>query len=536
MSGSYEDHYVPESRFTVGSRPNSVPSYGHIFGSSTDTATQGMLWEKKETKRSLKDFIRMTDTNSLSVVNAGLFCLDELMGELTEQQRGQIFTLDVTGNRIQDLQGISCMFPELRQLVVDGNAVARIGQDVSQLKHLQTLWLNKNLLGDLDAVLAALSDSRKLLYLSLLGNPCCKHGVGVVDGEQGASHEESEWYRSYVVHNLPTLLFLDEREVTRGERQFFSGTQLSYDFVWVKLRQIGWGKGAATYLQDDLAEVTVWEVTADSVDVQRDSNPGSDRITTMKKGSVCAVVSATVSHGRPRLQVTCGTGVPPRGWITPKRGSLNLIVQKRFRTKKSELRPLQGSEALKLLGSEVLAVVKKHAEEGWGDVLHNRLKVLYHREYGPKAPALRAQREELGLQDIPALLGELPAMTPDLHAERERGPDGGWFWILRIKSDKAVEEQPPDWTRLCPGCTKCKQWAADLKTWEERLQARERALIQRESTPAPSSGSQTGHEDNTQVSDDESSWSHNPYNPPSDPSLQWTNSNSRGSERAPPPQ
>eukprot|EP01059_Diplonema_ambulator_P035539 TRINITY_DN838_c4_g1_i1.p1 TRINITY_DN838_c4_g1~~TRINITY_DN838_c4_g1_i1.p1 ORF type:complete len:517 (+),score=79.95 TRINITY_DN838_c4_g1_i1:140-1690(+) len=471
MSGSYgyRQHWLPGSSFLHDEvvRPNSMP-----------TMCGGFLGGERKSggghRQKLLENVKVTDM-SLSAVSAGLYNIDELACCVPEATRKNIKSLDISYNKLQDLQGISGMFPEIRQLVADGNSIVRLGGfPAGTLQNLQTLWLNKNQLQDLDIILSDLKET-KLLYLSLLGNPCCKHGVGVVDGEEGASYEESEWYRAYVVHHLPSLLFLDEKEVTVTERQFFSGTTLPYDFVWVKVKQLGWCKGAAFSISDEHAEVRVWEVLSE-LDVQSDPNPGSDRIATIKKGGMTAVIAATISHGAPRLQVCVGSGSPPRGWITAQRGTTPLVIQRKLKVKKANLRPLRGEEALRTLGEEVCCVVQKNIADG--DVVHNRLKVLYHREYGPKCPSLRAQREELGLQDIPALLSELPPFAPDLLAEKERGPDGGWFWRLRVKSMPSVLYHSPggkEW-KECTGCVKCKQWAAELKAWEDELQKREEEL------------------------------------------------------------
>eukprot|EP01064_Diplonema_japonicum_P035603 TRINITY_DN7778_c0_g3_i1.p1 TRINITY_DN7778_c0_g3~~TRINITY_DN7778_c0_g3_i1.p1 ORF type:complete len:535 (+),score=64.16 TRINITY_DN7778_c0_g3_i1:104-1708(+) len=522
--GSYGQHWLPGSSFlheeTVV-RPSSMPSSVAYLGGT----------EKKhnQSRQRLLDNVRVTDM-SLSAVSAGLCSIEELACCVPEATRKNIKCLDISANKLQDLQGISGMFPELRQLVADGNAIARLGGfPVGTLQHLQTLWLNKNLLHDLDMILNDLKNT-KLLYLSLLGNPCCKHGVGIVDGEEGASYEESEWYRAYVVHHLPSLLFLDEREVIPSERNFFSNQPLAYDFVWVKLKQLGWCKGSSKPIDTELSEVRVWEVLAE-VDVQSDPNPGSDRIATIKKGGITAVISATISHGAPRLQVCVGSGAPPRGWITAQRGTTPLVVQRKMKVKISNLRPLGGEQALRLLGEEVCCVVQKNISEG--DVVHNRLKVLYHREYGPKSPSLRAQREELGLQDIPALLSALPPFAPDLVADKERGPDGGWFWRLRVKSLPSTQfhsQGGQAWSE-CSGCQKCKQWAAELKSWEAELHKREEALKEKmlklgeHPSPAASASqnpstyrhSELGSCEGEEPEDDLpkipplDAWSHNPY-------------------------
>eukprot|EP00755_Sulcionema_specki_P032590 Sspe_Gene.99096::Locus_72481_Transcript_1_1_Confidence_1.000_Length_1549::g.99096::m.99096 len=342
----------------------------------------------------LKDSLEVNG-NCISAANCGLVSLEELGQALTAGWQmnptrfASIHHLDITGNGVQELR-LGAVFPDLLSLIADSNGIAVLACE-RRLPNLQTLWLNRNTLADLDGVLQVLSNGNapSLKCLSLLGNPCCP---GPVD---------MHWYRAYVAHHLPSLTFLDEREVLQAERDFFSGRPHGGNYVWFKMRQ-GWCKGALPPGEplpqgDSPCEVHVWEVVADLLDVYKDPTL-TEKVAELKKGSLVACTSASISNGVSLLEVSVGKGVPPRGWVVlAKRGGATpQLAHRSFPFPGSDVRPLHGQEALKKLGMEICEVVRKHGAHG--EVIHNRLKVLYHRELGPKSPSLRAQREELGLQ------------------------------------------------------------------------------------------------------------------------------------------
>eukprot|EP01060_Flectonema_neradi_P037880 TRINITY_DN7777_c0_g1_i1.p1 TRINITY_DN7777_c0_g1~~TRINITY_DN7777_c0_g1_i1.p1 ORF type:complete len:242 (+),score=53.73 TRINITY_DN7777_c0_g1_i1:48-728(+) len=136
------------------------------------------------------------------------------MTSLTEipKQKEEITNLDVSDNELKDLSGLE-NFPDLTTLILDNNEIAAF-TGMPLIKKLETLWVNKNSINDLNGLLDILSVKAPVLqYLSLLGNSVCKNDL------VGSSKEESQRYRLYVIHKIPSLRFLDSLPVTDEERQ-----------------------------------------------------------------------------------------------------------------------------------------------------------------------------------------------------------------------------------------------------------------------------------------------------------------------------
>ncbi|KAJ9461630.1 U2 small nuclear ribonucleoprotein Aprime [Diplonema papillatum] len=215
--------------------------------------------------------VRFTET-SVSAVNVGLTSLDQLRDRVPEDVRRKVVSVDVSMNYLSDLQAVAALFPSLKHLVADGNRIHRLGNFLGgSLPDLETLWLNKNSVTDLSSAMSDLRGSASLKYLSLLGNPCCSHAVGLGQGGAAAAAGAGDWgagetelYRAFVAHHLPSLRFLDESPVEGRDRLFFSGAELEYAYVWVRLKQTGWCKAAMAVVgnADGDGEIRVWSTNS----------------------------------------------------------------------------------------------------------------------------------------------------------------------------------------------------------------------------------------------------------------------------------
>ena len=157
------------------------------------------------TENDIESEITLVD-GKLGAVCCGLTSFSEI-----PKQNEDITSLDVSDNELRSLSGVE-EFPELTTLILDNNEIATF-TGMPLLKKLETLWANKNDISDLNALLDILAvKSPGLQYLSLLGNSVCKNDL------VGSSKEESNRYRLYVIHKVPSLRFLDSLPVTDEER------------------------------------------------------------------------------------------------------------------------------------------------------------------------------------------------------------------------------------------------------------------------------------------------------------------------------
>jgi hypothetical protein len=148
--------------------------------------------------------------NKLSAVSQGIRSLLELPESITSQSPS-IKGADFSFNDITDLKGLD-KFRNLETLILDNNKVSSL-EFLPDLPRLNTLWLNKNELMDIEAVLSAVSKQcPRLTYLSLLGNPCCANELN------GNAFAEYTRLRLYICYRIPTLKFLDAMPVTEEER------------------------------------------------------------------------------------------------------------------------------------------------------------------------------------------------------------------------------------------------------------------------------------------------------------------------------
>ncbi|KAH9396526.1 hypothetical protein TYRP_019548, partial [Tyrophagus putrescentiae] len=126
----------------------------------------------------------------------------------------RIRRLDLSFNCLQTLAGIE-FFNCLEELVLDNNLL----DDSIRFFYnpmMRILSINKNKITDLERFLNEISLKLPgLTYLSLLGNPACP------DQLSSSDHDEQDYrrYRSYVVHRIPTLRFLDSTAIRGNERE-----------------------------------------------------------------------------------------------------------------------------------------------------------------------------------------------------------------------------------------------------------------------------------------------------------------------------
>ncbi|KAH3871186.1 leucine-rich melanocyte differentiation-associated protein-like [Dreissena polymorpha] len=117
--------------------------------------------------------------------------------------------LDLSYNQISCLDGLE-EFCHLEELVLDNNPITD-GVKFPELPTLHTLTINKNKLTDIDHLLNEVKTKFPLLtYLSLLGNAACPNQLSAHDKDD----EDYSRYRNYVLYQLPTLKFLDSKNVT----------------------------------------------------------------------------------------------------------------------------------------------------------------------------------------------------------------------------------------------------------------------------------------------------------------------------------
>ena len=95
-------------------------------------------------------------------------------------------------------------FTNVHTLILDNNEITTL-TGLPQLPHLHTLWVNNNLLRSVEEDVVGVISSRcpRLLYLSLLRNPCCPNEL------VGKGDAEYRRYRLYLRYRIPTLQMLD---------------------------------------------------------------------------------------------------------------------------------------------------------------------------------------------------------------------------------------------------------------------------------------------------------------------------------------
>lgn len=139
--------------------------------------------------------------------------LDILPAKVAERCGSTLKKLDLTGNAIKRGDNFADLV-ELDQLVLDSNDMqGLVGFPV--MSKVNTLWLNKNCLIDLDVALNQINAAfPNITYLSMLFNPCVPNLY--VDDSAAEAYQR---YRYAVISRLPKLEFLDSCPVEEEERK-----------------------------------------------------------------------------------------------------------------------------------------------------------------------------------------------------------------------------------------------------------------------------------------------------------------------------
>ncbi|KAL5020039.1 hypothetical protein ScPMuIL_002931 [Solemya velum] len=126
------------------------------------------------------------------------------IGQKTEE-------LDLTSNHISDLRFL-IDFPKLTTIILDHNCI-HCHVKVPPMLGLHTMWLNHNRVKNLSVFISTISKNcPNLRYLSMMNNPAAPSYFN------GGNVHQFKDYRYYVVSNLPKLEVLDDRPVSREER------------------------------------------------------------------------------------------------------------------------------------------------------------------------------------------------------------------------------------------------------------------------------------------------------------------------------
>ncbi|KAJ6236448.1 leucine-rich melanocyte differentiation-associated protein [Anaeramoeba flamelloides] len=177
-------------------------------GSESESETSSGSEEDSGSDSSEEKHIQFVDSK-LSILGANLETIPQ---KVRNEYSTKAQQLDLSHNSLKDLDGLES-FSKLKSLVVDNNMLAS-PINLPKLDHLETLWVNKNQLKDLDQLLHSIKKSfPKLTYLSLFGNPCCPNFF------IGKDHDDYKRYRLYVLYKLPKLNFLDSSPVQLKEKQ-----------------------------------------------------------------------------------------------------------------------------------------------------------------------------------------------------------------------------------------------------------------------------------------------------------------------------
>ena len=128
-------------------------------------------------------------------------------------------------NKLSKLKGLEDNF-RLKHLYVHNNRIASLVNSsccLKELRHLETLQLQGNMLQDLQATLKVLQKLTSLRQLNMQGNPL--------------TNEQS--YRAWVVYSLPWLDILDNFRVTQFEKVHTRTHAHTHMRTWYSSRPTG---------------------------------------------------------------------------------------------------------------------------------------------------------------------------------------------------------------------------------------------------------------------------------------------------------
>ena len=118
--------------------------------------------------------------------------------------------LDISFGHLSNLSMLAA-FPNLDTIIADQNEITSLTH-FPYMARLTTLSLNKNGVHDLVNFLHdAQTKLPSLVFLSLLGNPCCPSGLGRPSGPHDSHYTV---YCNVVAEYLPTLRFLDSHAIS----------------------------------------------------------------------------------------------------------------------------------------------------------------------------------------------------------------------------------------------------------------------------------------------------------------------------------
>lgn len=119
--------------------------------------------------------------------------------------------VDLCYNELVSLKYLE-KFTDCEELILDNNCLGDSAVFPTMPK-LTTLTLNKNQIADTESFLGQIKEKYpNLTFLSLLGNTACPNELVLKD------EEDYQRYRYFVLHSLPSLKFLDSRQVSAKEK------------------------------------------------------------------------------------------------------------------------------------------------------------------------------------------------------------------------------------------------------------------------------------------------------------------------------
>lgn len=124
-----------------------------------------------------------------------------------------IYALDLSHNLISNVANLS-KYPSLQELVLDSNTITHF-IDLPQMPYLELLWVNDNLISNLTVFVERVAlAAPNLKLLSMLKNLACPNYF-----VEGGSPQQYKDYRRFVIQRIPTLVVLDDVEISDEEKE-----------------------------------------------------------------------------------------------------------------------------------------------------------------------------------------------------------------------------------------------------------------------------------------------------------------------------
>ncbi|UJR33517.1 hypothetical protein I4U23_020962 [Adineta vaga] len=203
-------------------------------------------------------FIYDEDSQRLTCIGSNY---DDIPQRIIDLYARKTKILDISKNHFRSL-GCIKNFPNLEELILDDNQLEDTQTRFPKLPNLQTLMLNKNRFQDIYKLVDQLRQAYPMLvYLSLLGNEACPYRIISTSSNetdlsafaQNRLEEEYQRYRHLLIFRIPTLKFLDAREINSNERRI--ATQLGdilYSIAETKQKQPSTNDEEKTMSKKDL--------------------------------------------------------------------------------------------------------------------------------------------------------------------------------------------------------------------------------------------------------------------------------------------